>query len=90
MFAGVVDDMRDGVDNEQTKRMLEVGRELVQKIVDGEEGEVANEDGAVVIKSLSPEEAKRKISEGWTPMVVDTDDVPLLEDMGYEVDIEED
>jgi hypothetical protein len=89
-FQRIVNDMSDGVDNEHTERMLQVGQELMGKILSGSEGEVSNEDGAVTIKSLSAEEAQRKIREGWTPVVVDTDDASILEDMGYEIDIQED
>lgn len=89
-FQKAVNDMKDGVDNESTQRMLQVGQEIVEQITSGESGEIANEDGAVMVENLTPEEVEKKMQEGWRPMLVDKDDVSTLRDMGYEVNPEED
>jgi hypothetical protein len=36
-FQKAVNDMKDGVDNETTQRMLQVGQEIISKITSGED-----------------------------------------------------
>lgn len=89
-FRQAVDDMRDGVDTEQTQRMLEVGEKLISQIMSGETGKIETEEGGIVLQSLTKEQAIEKIRDGWRPIVVDTDDVDVLSDMGYDIEVQED
>lgn len=52
----VLEELKSGEDTPSNKRVMEIGKQICDKITSGESGDVSTEDGSIIIQQIKPNE----------------------------------